>query len=140
MSQETLALNRKLFDAWSSRDPKKWSDCFSDDAIFHCDNLPSTPLKGRAELLAAHQGYLTAFPDLHFEVEQEIADGAFVVTRWKSLGTHLGPLGPIPPTGKQSATPGCSITEFKNEKAVRQWVYWDNMAMLQRLGVMPATT
>ena len=40
-------------------------------------------------------GYRRAFPDAHSTVEDQVAEGDKVVTRWRARGTHRGPLGPI---------------------------------------------
>jgi hypothetical protein len=42
--------------------------------------------------------YVTAFPDLHLEIEQQLADGDFVVTRWIVTGTHRSVLMGVEPT------------------------------------------
>ena len=38
------------------------------------------------------QMYMSAFPDLHFEIDQIFGDGDFVTTRWTATGTHRGEL------------------------------------------------
>lgn len=46
----------------------------------------------------------TGFPDLHFEIEDQLAEGDKVVSRWTITGTHRGEWVGIPPTGKQMRT------------------------------------
>src|SRR5215211_7683112 len=42
--------------------------------------------------------YRTAFPDLHITVDEQVAEGDMVVTRWTGTGTQQGALNDIPPT------------------------------------------
>jgi steroid delta-isomerase-like uncharacterized protein len=55
--------------------------------------------------------YRNAFPDLHFELEDVIAEGNRVAVRWTSTGTHLGELMGIPPNGM--AGPGTAVTSAR---------------------------
>jgi len=82
--------------------------------------------------------YLTAYPDTHFTIEDQIAEGDTVVTRWTARGTHKGPLMGIPPTGKQVTVTGISIGRVVNGKTVEGWSNYDTLGMMQQLGVVPA--
>jgi len=82
--------------------------------------------------------YLSAFPDVHFTIEDQIAEGDRVVTRWIARGTHNGELMGIPATGKQVVVTGISINEFVGGKLVESWNNWDGLGMMQQLGVFPA--
>ncbi len=82
--------------------------------------------------------YLTAFPDLHFTIEDIVAEGDTVVVRSTARGTHQGELMGIPLTGKQVAVSGISITRIANGKAVEEWFNGDDLGLLQQLGVVPA--
>jgi len=88
--------------------------------------------------------YRTAFPDLRFTIEDQIAEGDKVVTRWKLRGTHtgelIGELRNIPrkPTGKQMTVSGIAIHRIVGGKIVEQWTDWDVLSLMQQLGVIPA--
>ena len=82
--------------------------------------------------------YLSAFPDLHYTIEDQIAEGDRVVTRWTAVGTHKGELMGIPPTGQQAVVTGITINRFVGEKVVEGWNNWDGLGMMQQLGVVPA--
>jgi steroid delta-isomerase-like uncharacterized protein len=82
--------------------------------------------------------YVRAFPDLHFEIEQILASADYVITRWRATGTHGGELMGIPPTNRGAVTHGCTVTEVKNGKMAREWVYWDTGNLLRQLGVLPS--
>ncbi len=81
--------------------------------------------------------YRNAFPDLHFTIEDQIAEGDKVVTRWTCTGTHRGELMGIAPTGKLGTVTGIFIDRIAGGKAVETWAAWDALGMLQQLGVVP---
>jgi predicted ester cyclase len=83
--------------------------------------------------------YLSAFPDGAITVDDQIAEGDTVATRWTGRGTHQGELMGIPPTGKQVTVAGLSYTKFKSGKMVESWANWDTLGMLQQIGAVPAT-
>jgi steroid delta-isomerase-like uncharacterized protein len=83
-------------------------------------------------------GYLTGFPDGRITIDEQLAEGDLVATRWTGRGTHQGDLRGIPPTGKQVTVSGITISHVKNGKVVEEWSNWDTLGMLQQLGVVPA--
>jgi predicted ester cyclase len=60
------------------------------------------------------------------------------VARTTGRGTHKGELMGIPPTGKQIAVSGMTISRIVNGKAEETWANYDALGMLQQLGVVPA--
>ena len=67
----------------------------------------------------------TAFPDFQVTIEEQIAEGDLVATRFTASGTHRGewhsPLGTIAPTGKQFSHLGIRIFRIANGKLVETW-------------------
>jgi steroid delta-isomerase-like uncharacterized protein len=82
--------------------------------------------------------YLSAFPDGHTTVEDLISDGEKVAYRWTFRGTHQGELMGIPPTGKQVTITGITINRVSRGKVEEQWNNFDQLGMLQQLGVAPS--
>lgn len=81
--------------------------------------------------------YRTAFPDLHLTIEDLLADGDKVVTRWTVRGTHRGDLQGIAPSGKEITTPGISISRIVEGRIAEEWVHWDALGLLQQIGAIP---
>jgi len=96
--------------------------------------MPSGP-EGTKVLITA---YRNAFPDLHFTIDEQIAEGNTVVTRWTAHGTHNGVLAGLPPTGKPATVVGMGVDRVENGKIVESWGLFDQFGMLQQLGVIPA--
>jgi steroid delta-isomerase-like uncharacterized protein len=81
---------------------------------------------------------LAAFPDQRLRVEDQLAEGESVVTRWSFTGTHQGTFMGIAPTGKQVTLSGICIDRVVSGKIVEEWSEWDSLGMMRQLGVVPA--
>lgn len=91
----------------------------------------------------AVRGYFAAsrgaFPDQRNELKaMHHADDA-VITEFDLLGTHLGPLRGIPPTGKEFRCPMTAFFIFEGDRIVCERVYFDSATILRQLGLLPAT-
>lgn len=87
------------------------------------------------------QGYLDAFPDLHFDILQTIAQGNHVVVIWRASGTHTGPMRApngdmIPATNRKGVVEGSTLYEFRAGKLARTKNFWDMVGLLVQLGLM----
>jgi steroid delta-isomerase-like uncharacterized protein len=80
--------------------------------------------------------YWTAFPDLHITIDDQIAEGNQVATRYTARGTHLGHFAGIPPTGEQMTTTAIETHLFADGKLVELWNSFDPLGMLQRVGAI----
>lgn len=79
----------------------------------------------------------TAFPDLHFEIEELVAEGDTVAGRLTMTGTHEGPLMGMPPTGRSVQQDHMHFVRFRDGKAIEHWGVRDDLGMMQQLGVIP---
>ena len=80
--------------------------------------------------------YRGAYPDTRFTIEDQIAEGDEVVTRWTGRGTHQGELMGIPPTGQEVAVTGIEFDRVSAGKFEETWVNYDALGMMQLLGVI----
>jgi steroid delta-isomerase-like uncharacterized protein len=79
-----------------------------------------------------------AFPDFNVSVEDVIAEGEKVVSRYTFRGTHQGETEEFgPPTGRQFELEGISMHRFEDGKIVEDWERYDNLSLLQQLGLVP---
>jgi len=101
--------------------------------------LPGTPPgpEGSKMLVTV---YRNAFPDIHFTIDEQIAEGDKVVTRWTGHATHKGELAGIPATGKSATVTGMGVDRIVNGKIVESWGIFDQFGMLQQLGVIPVAS
>ena len=77
----------------------------------------------------------TAFPDATMTVEDALAEGDKVICRWTLRGIHTGPFSNLPPTGRSVEVTGINITRIAGGKIVEHWATFDNLGLLQQLGV-----
>ncbi len=98
-------------------------------------------LDGDLKGLDAFKQYVNAmrvaFPDMHFKVEDSIAEGDKVVARCTVTGTHKGEFMGIPATYKNFKIPGTSIIRIAGGKVAEIWPFWDRLGMMKQLGVAP---
>jgi steroid delta-isomerase-like uncharacterized protein len=134
--QENVRVVKETWDAWNAYDIEGLLKLLDEKHVWETDTLPA-PVVGRDGYRQAMQMYITAFPDLHFRIDQMLPSGDYVVTRYTATGTHNGELMGFQPTRRRAEIHGCTVVEVRNNKASRSWVYWDTGSLLRQLGVMP---
>ena len=99
------------------------------------------PMTKRDETLDEHAQFeaqlLSAFPDLHFTVEELIGEGDLVAVRWRARGAFTGAFMGRQPTGKVVEMTGISIHRFEGGKGAECWIQMDSLGLLQQVGVVP---
>jgi steroid delta-isomerase-like uncharacterized protein len=113
-------------------------ELIGEDAVAHVAGSPA-PLTGKDGFREFVTTYLTAFPDGAITVDDQVAEGDTVASRWTGRGTNTGELMGIPPTGKQITVEGISFTRITDAKVRETWITWDTFAMMQQLGAVPET-
>ena len=110
----------------------------AEDIAFYGPNYWGEPIRGLDEF-KGFVGYLrSAFPDLHFTVEEELVAGDRTASRFMLYGTHQGEWMGIAPTGKQIALPGVDLFRVSGGKITEVRVFYDTLGLMQQLGVMPS--
>jgi steroid delta-isomerase-like uncharacterized protein len=138
MSAENKALARRFFlEAFNDGNLGVIDELAAPGIVNHDSAMPE-PMVGIDAVKAAVAGYRTGFPDLRITIEEQVAEGDSVVTRWSALGTHGGDLMGMPATEKQATVTGITIDRFENGLVVETRTNWDTMGMLQQLGAVPA--
>lgn len=136
--QENIKIVRQLFDDLNSHDLDASDRLLSDNIMTEAPGSPG-PLDKKNSRMYTQQ-FVDAFPDLHFDLRDVIAQGDKVSVTWRSRGTHKAPLmspkgDTIPPTNKRAEVPGCSVFQISRDKIVHQEIYWDMVTLLTQLGV-----
>ena len=135
-AEENKAIARRLFEGvWNQGKLDVADEILAADYVFHAP-VPRE-VRGPEGFKQFVSMYRTAFPDVQYTIEDQIAEGDKVVTRWTCTGTHTGELMGIPPTGVQVTVTGIVIGRIAGGKIVEDWGNWDALGMLQQLGVVP---
>jgi steroid delta-isomerase-like uncharacterized protein len=108
---------------------------FAPDCVVHITGV-AEPIRGVTAWKEFIAGMLRAFPDLRFTMEDQLIQGDRVAFRWRATGTHTGPLGAAPPTGKPVALDGLIADRIAGGKAQERWEQWDQSLMLQQPGLV----
>jgi steroid delta-isomerase-like uncharacterized protein len=141
MSEQNKALARRgIEEVWNQGKLSAIDELIASNAIYHDPNVPGGSFTGPDGLKQFVTIYRTAFPDVRIRVDDQIADGDKVVTRWTATGTHKGDLMGIAPTNKFATVAGVDIELFQNGKVVESWASYDMFGMMQQLGVVPSMT
>lgn len=85
-------------------------------------------------------GLRAAFPDLHFEIHNMVAEGDIVAFRSTMTGTHQGraergPLAGLTPSGQKVSVPHMHFVRMVDGRTTDLWHVWDTAGMMQQLGV-----
>ena len=101
-------------------------------------HFPGMELKGLEDYKRMITEMLTAFPDLHFAIDDIFSTGDKAAIRYTMTATHKGEFMGVAPAGKHVTITGISITRFEDGKQVESWGIMDNVGMMQQLGAIPS--
>ena len=137
MSPESnkLLAQRVWEEVWHQGQLSRIDDLFTTDFVRH--DPGGRELQGTAQNRQFIGSLCAAFPDVHYTVEDQIAEGDKVVVRYRFHGTHLGTFQGMPPTGKQVTYSGILIYRIVDGKIAEQWTELDLLGFLRQLGVLP---
>ena len=105
------------------------------DMIIHA---PSKDIRGSEGAKQYVSAFRAGFPDLHFTIEDQVAEGDTVVTRWTARGTHRGEFQGVPATGRKIQLAGTDIDRIVGGKVVECWAHVDELGLMRQLGVVKA--
>jgi steroid delta-isomerase-like uncharacterized protein len=136
MSDETREANKgninKLFEACFNQ-----GDLGLLDALVAPDYVGPQGVKGPAGFRGVVAGLQAAFPDIHYTIDEVVAENDRVAVRWHWTGTHKAPFRTYPATGKTMSNTGTGIFRFKNGKIVSAALETDRLGFLQQVGAVP---
>jgi len=132
--------NREIFrrivdQGLNERDEKVLDEAFGDTLIDH-DLPPGTP-PGPAGTKAKIAYFVSAFPDVTFTFESDVAEGDRIAGRGYFTGTHRGDFQGIAPTGKRVKVDFQDVWRFEDGKVVEYWGAPDLLGLLRQLGALP---
>ena len=105
------------------------------------DVVEQVPFPGQGLGLSGLQdvlrGMKAAFPDIHWNIEEQISEGDRVMSRFTWTGTHRGPFLGIPPTGRQVSVWGVVIDRLVDGRIKQTRIIMDALGMMAQMGVIP---
>jgi steroid delta-isomerase-like uncharacterized protein len=134
-AEDARAVLRRWVEAWNAQDLDAAEELLAPEFVRHDANLPDV-VGPQAERQHIAEN-LAAFPDLHFEIEQLIAEGDLVAARYMVQGTHRGEFLGIPGSGRRVTIQAVESYRLDGGKLAEQWVVMDALGLLQQLGAVP---
>jgi predicted ester cyclase len=135
-SEQNKAIVRRLLEEPWKGDLRVIDELVDRKYVGYDPSLPE-PLRGPEGFKENISTYRAAYSDARITVDDQIAEGDKVATRWTGRGKHDGDLMGIGPTGKQVTVSGLTLSRLANGKVVEEYTNWDTFGMMQRLGVVP---
>ena len=135
MSTETnKSVICNMLVAFEKGDTKNLDKYFASNWVNHDPSLPPMQgLEGAKQLI----DLWSAFSDRKVTIEDSVAEGDRVATRFTISGKHTGAMMGIAPTGKTIHITASGIFRIVDGKATDNWVNFDALGMLQQLGAVP---
>ena len=125
---------RSLVDGVNRGDISVADDVLARDCVVHITGR-ADPIVGVDAWKEHAAAVLVAFPGVRFTIEEIVTAGDIVATRWHGRGTHGGPFGPVPATGKAISLVGLILDHFVDGKISVRWEQYDQPLVLQQIGV-----
>ena len=137
-AEENKAVVRRMLDELFNKGNLDFAaEIIAPDFVEHDPNMPEE-LHGPEEFKGYVATYRSAFSDIHIAVEDQVAEGDKVATRWMGTGTHDGELMGMAPTGRPVRVAGMDVSRITGGKIAESWSSYDMMGMMQQLGAIPA--
>jgi predicted ester cyclase len=130
---------RRAFEAYETNALDRLADCYTANA--ECSFPGGMNPRGVGQIKEIWGVFLEAFPDGKHEITSSFESGGHLAVELVFRGTHTGvlrsPTGNVPPTGKKIALSACDYVRVEGERMVSHHIYFDNLAFLGQLGLVP---
>lgn len=138
-TKDLIALLEKYAEEYNKGNWEFLYPYLADSFVFH--NFPFPDLVGIEANRASDKAMYNAFSDVKFTTQklEVVNDHVFWVFSWEATHTGVSPTLGIPPTGKRVHMQGCDVMHWQGDQCVEQWRYSNYLALLQQLGVIPAS-
>jgi steroid delta-isomerase-like uncharacterized protein len=133
--EENKEVVRRWLEAWNTKDLNAAEVLLAPDYVRHDANIPD--IVGPQAQLQFIAVVLAAFPDVHFTMEQLVAEENLVVSRLIVRGTHQAEFMGVPASDRQVNFQSVEIYRLSDAKIAEQWVVMDVLGLLQQLGAIP---
>ena len=135
MSEANKAVVRRwMEEGFNKNDLSIADETFAENQVFHFSAEEVRGIDAFKELVTA---YKRAFPDSSITVDEQVAEGDSVATRFTFRGRHTGELNGVAPSGKAINVGALAISHVREGKTVETWQNFDEVTMLKQIGAMP---
>jgi C-1 hydroxylase len=132
-TEENKDLVRRYIETWNRGDLRGMAEFWSPEMVHHT-RMGS---HGFDKVLTIVSDFMTAFPDLKFEIDDLVADGDRVASRMTARATHTGEYMGMPATGRSVTCSVFGIARVADGKLVEHWGVTDELHLMQQVGLVP---
>ena len=129
--------HRFMEEAFGQGKPELVDDLLDPDFVRYDPYIEAGEVRGVETVKENIVWFHNAFPGLTCTIEDQVAEGDKVVTRWTVRGTHQGEFFGVPATGERIEMRGIQIDRFEGGKIVEERAEFDLLGALQQLGAAP---
>jgi steroid delta-isomerase-like uncharacterized protein len=139
MSEENKATVRRfLEEAFGQGKTELVDEVLRSDFVCYDPNSETGEISGAQTIKGEIEYFRNAVPDLTYTVEDQVAEGDKVVTRYTASGTHQGEFFGVAGTGNRVEFTGIQIDRFdESGKLVEEWPEYDLLGAMRQLGAIP---
>ena len=138
--EEGKNLMRYFIDEWNKGDVEALNDVIEETVDPDFVNHSAATLEdawGQDGVKNVFGSFRSAFPDGRTTIEDLVAEGDKVVTRWTFRGTHRAGFVGLAPTGRRVEMTGINIDRIANGRFVERWYEMDRLGLMRQLGASP---
>jgi predicted ester cyclase len=130
---------KKIFTMFETGKTEGIESIVADNIVSHVEPMPGMTSTGLQLLKETITASHAMWPDAKWAITSMVAEGDMVFAHYHMTGTVApNSMGPgMPAESKSVDMNGVDIARFENGKAVEHWGYWEEMKMMQQLGMMP---
>jgi predicted ester cyclase len=135
-TKQNKAIERRyLEEVWNKGNVALTDEFLTANYVYHGPG--GLEVKGIEGMKQFTNGARIAFPDIHFTIEDMVAEGDIIMYRYTGRGTFTGEFMGIAPTGKKVTYAGFMQDHFEDNKIVETWELIDRLGFYQQMGVAP---
>jgi steroid delta-isomerase-like uncharacterized protein len=136
VSEENKSLVRRFFEeSLNKRNFALLDELLDPGYVYH--GVVEGEIQGVEAMKQFVIALYSAIPDLQHVIEEQIAEGDQVVTRFKSTGTPQMEFLGLAPSGKRITVDEVTINRIAGGRIVEDWTLWDAYGLLRQLGAAP---
>jgi steroid delta-isomerase-like uncharacterized protein len=132
-AEANRALVYEFLELWNRRDMQRMAQHWAPNMVHHT----RTGTYGPSEVFSLMAGFMDAFPDLEFTIDNLVAEGDLVATRMTARATHRKEFMGIPATGRQVCCSVMGLVRIASGRIVEHWNIMDELYLMQQLGLVP---
>jgi steroid delta-isomerase-like uncharacterized protein len=132
-TEQNKAIVRRFIEESANQDQSAYKDLMATDFVAHL----ASGAQNRESFLMHSSAFTQAFSEISITIKEQVAEADLVMTQTTWRGTHTSEFRGLPASGKQIAISAYMTERIRDGKVVEHWSLFDQMSMMQQLGVLP---